>query len=260
MTSFNTRQLVCIVEAILLASNKPLSIEKIQELLASETQAPSSEQLQEALALLAKDCSKRAVELKEVASGYRLQIRLDYAKWPNLLFAEKPPKYSRAMLETLALIAYRQPITRGEIEEVRGVSINSQIIKGLQERDWIRVVGYRDVPGRPEMLATTKTFLDYFNLKNLQQLPDLIQLQSMFEEEKPAEPLIAEPIIDDDKPIPNDLQARANAAILAAGESLEEVEDTQQTSFRSLLMELDNMEDGLVTEFTDLALDAEKAD
>lgn len=253
----NTQQLSYALEAILLSANKPLSLDQLHELFIDEIETPSKEQLEHALKMLEKDCSKRAIELKQVASGYRLQIRMEHAKWAHRLFEEKPPKYSRAMLETLALIAYRQPITRGEIEDVRGVSINSQIIKSLQERDWIRVVGYRDVPGRPEMLATTKTFLDYFNLQTLDQLPDLVQLQSMFEEANETTSKVVEPTstlnkLTDDKPIPDDLQARANAALLAAGAEIELSENEESTSFRSLLAELDSMEDGLITEFTDM--------
>lgn len=117
------------------------------------------------------------MELVEVASGWRFQVRSDYSKWVNRLFEERPPRYSRALLETLAIIAYRQPITRAEIEEIRGVSISGSIIKTLQEREWIRVVGHRDVPGKPELLATTREFLDYFNIKKLSELPSLSEIK-----------------------------------------------------------------------------------
>ena len=145
------------------------------------------------------------------------------------------------MLETLALIAYRQPITRGEIEDIRGVAVNSQIVKTLQERDWIRVVGYRDVPGKPAMLATTKVFLDYFNLKSLEELPPLAALREL-----EPEPMLA---LDDDMPVPAGLQARVDAEL---GEDAP-AEPREETSFRSLLVELDEMEQGLKTDFSDLA-------
>ena len=128
---------------------------------------------------LQQDYTNRGIELKEVASGYRFQARPDYAFWVNRLFDERSPRYSRALLETLALIAYRQPITRSEIEDIRGVSVNSSIIKTLQEREWIRVVGHRDVPGRPELLATTREFLDYFNLKKISELPPLSSIKDI---------------------------------------------------------------------------------
>jgi len=160
------KELASLLEAWLLALGRPLSLERLGELF-EEGERPEPAQIREALEVLRQSCEGRAFELKEVASGYRLQVREKFAPWVGRLWEERPQRYSRAMLETLALIAYRQPITRGEIEDVRGVAVNSQIIKTLQERDWIRVVGYRDVPGRPAMLATTKAFLDYFNLKSL---------------------------------------------------------------------------------------------
>ena len=189
-----------------------------------------------ALDVLRKSCDGRALELKEVASGYRLQIREKFSPWVGRLWEERPQRYSRAMLETMALIAYRQPITRGEIEDVRGVAVNSHIVKTLLEREWIRVVGYRDVPGKPAMFATTKAFLDHFNLQNLDDLPPLAELREL-------EP---DPILDfDDAPVPEHLQALAD-------ESLEPEEPKDETSFRTLLVELDSMEEGLKTDFDDL--------
>ncbi len=164
------RELAPLLEAFLLASGKPQSMERLYELF-EEAERPEPAVFKKALTILAKSCEGRAFELKEVASGYRLQIREKFAPWVGRLWEERPQRYSRAMLETLALIAYRQPITRGEIEDVRGVAVNSQIVKTLLEREWIRVVGYREVPGKPAMFATTKAFLDYFNLKNLDDLP-----------------------------------------------------------------------------------------
>jgi len=174
------KELAGLLEAFLLAAGKPLSLERLAELF-EEAERPSSEQLRAALAVLAKSCQGRAVELKQVASGYRMQIRERYAPWVGRLWEERPQRYSRALLETLALIAYRQPITRGEIEQVRGVAVSSNIIQALEEREWIRVVGHRDVPGKPALFGTTKGFLDYFGLKRLDELPPLSELKDLGE-------------------------------------------------------------------------------
>ncbi|HBO14018.1 MAG TPA: SMC-Scp complex subunit ScpB, partial [Halieaceae bacterium] len=140
---------------------------------------PPKEDIRAALEEVAARCEDRGFELREVASGFRFQVRQNLGPWVARLWHERPPKYSRALLETLALIAYRQPITRGEIEEIRGVAVSSNIIKTLHEREWIRVVGHRDVPGRPAMYATTRQFLDYFNLKSLDQLPALAEIRDL---------------------------------------------------------------------------------
>jgi len=155
-----------IVEAALLAAGQPLSVDRLLNLFLDENQ-PSREELSDALVALAEECANRGVELVEVGSGFRYQAKQENAQWIARLWEEKPARYSRALLETLALIAYRQPITRGEIEDVRGVSVSTSIIKTLMERDWVKVVGHRDVPGKPAMYASTKQFLDYFNLKGL---------------------------------------------------------------------------------------------
>ena len=236
------RELASLLEAFMLASGKPQSLERFYELF-EEAERPESAVFKKALTLLGKSCEGRAFELQEVASGYRLQVRERYAPWVGRLWEERPQRYSRAMLETLALIAYRQPITRGEIEDIRGVAVNSQIIKTLLEREWIRVVGHRDVPGRPAMLATTKAFLDHFNLKGLDDLPTLAALREL-----EPEPLLA---FDEDLPVPAGLQARADAELGADGEPLP-AEPRDETSFRSLLAELDGMEQGLKTDFDDL--------
>ncbi|MHA1568375.1 MAG: SMC-Scp complex subunit ScpB [Alphaproteobacteria bacterium] len=167
-----------IIEAVLFAADEPLSLKRLQSLF-PEQGNPGSEVLKQTIAQLQEDYAGRPVELKEVGSGYRFQVRQAYAEWVSKLWEERPPRYSRATLETLALIAYRQPITRGEIEEVRGVSVSSQIIRTLLERDWIKVVGHRDVPGKPALYATTRTFLDYFNLKSLDELPSLAELRDI---------------------------------------------------------------------------------
>jgi segregation and condensation protein B len=176
--SFNVNDLKPIIEALLMASEQPLSVNMITDLLTRET-VPNKEMIREALELLQEDCAARGIELKEVASGFRYQAKQEYAHWISKLWEERAPRYSRAFLETLVLIAYRQPITRGEIEEIRGVTVNSNIIKGLIEREWIKVVGQREVPGKPELLGTTKEFLDYFNLKSLTDLPALSDIQDI---------------------------------------------------------------------------------
>lgn len=169
-----------IIEGALLAAGEPLTLERLQGLF-SEDAAPTREALRGALAELAHDLEGRGVELKEVASGYRLQVRQELAPWVSRLWEERPGRYSRALLETLAIIAYRQPVTRGEIEDIRGVSVGTPIVRTLQEREWIRVVGHRDVPGRPAMFGTTRKFLDYFNLKSLDDLPTLMELRDLDE-------------------------------------------------------------------------------
>lgn len=167
-----------ILEAALFAAEKPLTLERMTQLFRPE-ECPDREGMRAALEALAQDYAARGVELKEVSSGYRFQVRTRYAGWVGRLWEEKPGRYSRAVLETLALIAYRQPITRGEIEDIRGVAVSSNIIKGLQEREWIRVVGHREVPGRPALFATTRQFLDYFNLKSLDELPPLTEIRDL---------------------------------------------------------------------------------
>lgn len=161
-----------ILEAVLLAAGEPLSLERLLEVF-PESERPERDAVRKALLELMRDYAGRGMELIEVASGFRLQVPLVYSPWVSRLWEERAAHYSRALLETLALIAYRQPITRGEIEEVRGVSLSSSIMKTLQERDWIKVVGHREVPGRPALYATTRAFLDYFNLKSLSELPPL---------------------------------------------------------------------------------------
>ncbi|KEF32541.1 MAG: SMC-Scp complex subunit ScpB [Gammaproteobacteria bacterium] len=180
MSDEHLRRIQAIVEAALLASGKPLSLEQLRELF-TEDERPAKQVMEHVMVMLEQACEGRGFELKQVASGYRLQVREEYATWVARLFEEKPQRYSRALLETLALIAYRQPITRGEIEDIRGVTVSSNIIRTLLEREWVRVVGHRDVPGRPAMYATTKQFLDYFNLNGLDQLPPLSEVRDLEE-------------------------------------------------------------------------------
>ncbi|QLF94420.1 SMC-Scp complex subunit ScpB [Pseudomonas sp. ABC1] len=230
------KDLASLLEAFLLTSGKPLSLDRLGELF-DEAERPEPALLKKALEVLGRSCKGRAFELKEVASGYRLQVRERFSPWVGRLWEERPQRYSRALLETLALIAYRQPITRGEIEDVRGVAVNSQIIKTLLEREWVRVVGHREVPGRPAMFATTKAFLDHFNLKGLGELPPLAVLREM--EPEPLSVLEAE-------------EAVALPVTMDEEETVQAADAPEKTSFRSLLAELDDMEQGLKTDFDDL--------
>ena len=170
--------LVQILEGALLAAGEPLSVQRMA-LLFEENERPSKDDIRAAIKLVEERCEDRGYELVQVASGYRFQVRQDLAAWVGRLWQERPARYSRALMETLSLIAYRQPITRGEIEEIRGVAVSTNIIKTLLEREWVRVVGHRDVPGRPAMYATTRQFLDYFNLKSLDQLPPLAEIKEL---------------------------------------------------------------------------------
>lgn len=174
-----------LLEAILSAAQTPLKINDIQALF-DITEQPTSDDIREALQVLKYKLEGRGVELIEVSSGWRIQVPQKFSPWVSRLYDEKPQRYSRALLETLALIAYRQPISRGDIEEIRGVSVSSNIMKTLLERDWIKVLGQREVPGRPNLYGTTKQFLDDFNLKQLNELPPLIELEKL---EKSAEQL-----------------------------------------------------------------------
>ena len=170
--SINHDALALILEAILLSGDKPLSLEQLESFFSPDEQVTRAD-LRQGLTALRTLCAGRSFELKETASGFRLQTRTQYQQWVQRHFEERPAKYSRALLETLALIAWRQPITRSEIEEVRGVAVNPAILKTLQERDWIRIVGHKEVPGRPALWGTTRLFLDYFNLRSLDELPSL---------------------------------------------------------------------------------------
>ena len=167
-----------IIEGLLLAAGRPLTLESIAAVF-NEEERPENEELLGVLARIDEECGDRGFELTKVASGYRFQVKQELAEWVGKLWEERPPRYTRALLETLALVAYRQPITRGDIEEIRGVAVSSNIIRTLLDREWIRVVGQRDVPGRPSMFATTKQFLDYFNLESLQQLPALSEIRDI---------------------------------------------------------------------------------
>jgi segregation and condensation protein B len=166
-----------IIEGAILAAETPLSIDQL--MLLFEDDGLERVDVRDVLQDIEQDFEGRGFELKQVASGYRFQVRSSYGEWVSRLWKEKPPRYSRALLETLALIAYKQPITRGDVEEIRGVAVSTNIIRTLLEREWVRIVGHRDVPGHPALYATTKSFLDYFNLRNLDELPTLAELKDL---------------------------------------------------------------------------------
>lgn len=174
----NELEMKYLLEAALLAAGRPLQTQQLAELY-DERERPSNEQIVQGLQELAEDYKSRGLEVVEVASGWRIQVKRDCVDFVSRLWQERPSRYSRALLETLALIAYRQPITRSEIEEIRGVAVSSSIMRTIHERGWVRTVGHREVPGRPELLATTREFLDYFNLKSLDQLPTLAELKDV---------------------------------------------------------------------------------
>jgi segregation and condensation protein B len=167
-----------IVEAILFASNNPMTPKQIQQVF-PEIEQPELEEICTAIEAIKVDYQPRPIELKQVASGYRFQVKPELSRWVSRLFEEKPPRYSRALLETLAIIAYRQPVTRSDIEDIRGVSVSSSIIQTLLEREWVRVVAHKEVPGRPGLYGTTKQFLDYFNITSLNDLPTLHEIANL---------------------------------------------------------------------------------
>ncbi len=166
-----------IIEGAIMAAETPLSVDQLMQLF--EEEELERGHVRDVLSEIEQDCEGRGYELKQVASGYRFQVRSDYGEWVSRLWKEKPPRYSRALLETLALVAYKQPITRGDIEEIRGVAVSTNIMRTLIEREWVRVVGHRDVPGQPALYATTRNFLDYFNLRSLDELPSLAEIKDM---------------------------------------------------------------------------------
>jgi segregation and condensation protein B len=167
-----------IVEAIIFAANRPMTVKQIQQVF-PEIEQPELVEILGAIESITEDYRDRPIELKRVASGYRFQVRQELSRWVGRLFEEKPPRYSRALLETLAIIAYRQPVTRGDIEDIRGVSVSTSIIQTLQERDWVKVVAHKEAPGRPGLYGTTKQFLDYFNITTLSDLPTLQEIQDL---------------------------------------------------------------------------------
>lgn len=213
-----------IIEAALLAAGQPLSVVQLTALF-GEGEPIGAETVAQALAELQADSAERGVELIEVASGFRYQVRVDVHQWVARLWTERQTKYSRALLETLALIAYRQPITRAEIEQIRGVAVSSNIIRTLEEREWVRVVGHRDVPGRPALFGTTRQFLDYFSLKSLDELPPLAEIRDL----EDLEPQLDLPApIEDGTPVAAvaiDGDAAASSAVLAEAQALASLAD-----------------------------------
>ena len=167
-----------VIEAVLLSASRPIDVQEIERVF-PEDEKPTREEIRQALQEIEEQCKDRGVELKKVSTGYRLQVRQSLSSYVAKLWEERPQRFSKATLETLALIAYRQPITRGEIEEIRGVTIGTQLMRGLMERGWVKIVGQRDVPGRPSLYSTTKEFLDYFGLQHLRELPELPELPDL---------------------------------------------------------------------------------
>ncbi|NKB99698.1 MAG: SMC-Scp complex subunit ScpB [Pseudomonadales bacterium] len=211
-----------IIEAALLASDGPLTVANLVKLFAPGELGDdtASKEVREALKTIEAEAEERGVELQRVASGYRFQVRQELSEWVSRLWDEKPPRYTRALLETLALVAYKQPVTRGDIEQVRGVSVSQNIVRTLLEREWIKVVGYKEVPGKPALYATTKEFLDYFNLKSLAELPPLPEIRALIE------PVLQEELggKDEASPVEAVTEATAAAADVDAAEQNLEVE------------------------------------
>ena len=252
------------IEAALLAAGRPLNADQIQQLFDGRS-APDKGRIRKAIQALNDDYAERGIHIAEVASGFRVQVRAPMAARLQKLWEERPPRYSRALFETLALVAYRQPITRGEIEEVRGVAVSPNIVRTLMERDWIRVVGHRDVPGRPAMFATTKNFLDYFGLKKLDDLPpladlsdweslrvqlDLPEVDGMEEEAPPPQDIPDVPAIEAEVS-----DADVEEAVAVAAEAAERVDRAEQAAAGETEEEL------VVSEWPDpLATDADTAD
>ena len=172
-------QLKPILEALFAAADRPLSVSHIFDLFSGDADHPGRDDIKMVIDEIAEQYQHSGLELKQVASGFRLQVKPAYEMWISRLWEQKPPRYSRALMETLALIAYRQPITRGEIEDIRGVSVSSNIIKTLQEREWVKPLGHKDTPGKPTLYGTTRTFLDYFNIKSLNELPTLAEIRDL---------------------------------------------------------------------------------
>ena len=201
-----------VVEAALLAAGRPLTMDRLVELFAARGSAPDRAIIKRVIDTLAAEYQSRGIELKEVATGYRIQVKRSMSDWLQPLWEERAPRYTRALLETLALIAYRQPITRAEIEEVRGVVVSTNIVRTLLERNWVRVVGHRDVPGKPAMFGTTKDFLDYFGLKKLEELPTLADIKDGLPELSPQTDLIDSLEADDEAAQPVPLADSTDAA------------------------------------------------
>jgi len=244
-----------IIEGAILAADQPLSIDLMIHLF--EHEPPTRAEVREALATITEECDGKGFELKEVASGYRFQVKTEYGQWVSRLWDERPPRYTRALLETLALIAYKQPITRGDIEEIRGVTVSTNIMRTLLEREWIRVVGHRDVPGKPASYATTKSFLDYFNLSSLDELPTLSEIKDL---DKVNEELDLDDEIVESRTleIPTDEDAQT---VDADSESLAEVTDKVneiEENIKNLFREEEAAEEAADEELNEIIDEAEE--
>jgi len=258
----NPQQLKNIIEAALLTAGGPLPMVRLQALFAEESTPPDDKQINAALETLSQDYAERGIELKQVSSGYRIQSRQEMGQWLNRLSEEKPARYSRALLETLALIAYRQPITRAGVEDVRGVGVSTSIIKTLLEREWIRVVGHRDVPGRPALYGTTKQFLDYFNLQSLSELPELAEMRSIDDIQREFELGYAkddaeDTVMNEDESVAGnseDQQAVAEDDIVELEEHPEDGE-SMQTSVAAYSTETESDQQAVMADATDETTD-----
>ena len=244
-----------IIEGAILAADQPLSIDLMIHLF--EHEPPTRAEVREALATITEECDGKGFELKEVASGYRFQVKTEYGQWVSRLWDERPPRYTRALLETLALIAYKQPITRGDIEEIRGVTVSTNIMRTLLEREWIRVVGHRDVPGKPAIYASTKSFLDYFNLSSLDELPTLSEIKDL---DKVNEELDLDDEIVESRTleIPTDEDAES---VDADSESLAEVTDKVneiEENIKNLFREEEAAEEAADEELNEIIDEAEE--
>ena len=236
-----------ILEAVMLGADRVLTVIHMEGLFELDEERPTRDEIRQALHEMADDYESRGYELKQVASGFRLQVRQEYATWVSRLWEERPARYTRALLETMALIAYRQPITRGEIEEVRGVSVSSNIVKTLLERDWIKVLGHKDVPGKPTLYGTTKEFLDYFNLKSLDQLPTLAEIKDL-------DSIHPELALDETH------QDETSEDQTGDAHSEQGDEGTSEEVIASLSTDADDSNDGVVDEISDANPDAEVSD
>lgn len=236
-----TNQLKNVIESILLAAGRPLSLDQLLALF-EEQDKPERNDIREAVSALQADYQARGIDLVQVGSGYRIQVREGMQPWVARLWEEKPARYSRALLETLALIVYRQPVTRGEIEEVRGVSVSTTIIKTLLEREWVHVVGHREVPGRPAMYGTTKKFLDYFSLKGLNELPSLAELRDLNEIGKELELDLSDiPGLELTPANDEATEANAGADVEAGGEEVAEEGVSEDVAVAPEATESDNL-------------------
>ena len=229
MATLGPKKIQPILEAALQAADEPLTVDRLYKLFepGELPEEGAKALLRDVLKKLGKQCEGRGIELKKVGSGYRLQVRQDYSKWVSRLWEEKPPRYTRALLETLSLIAYKQPVTRGDIEEVRGVTVSTNIMRTLVERGWIREVGQREVPGRPSMYGTTKAFLDYFNLSSLDQLPTLAEVRAL-----------VEPVVVEETPTGDEADAEHTARVLNADPDAVPVESAEENASADVAVEV----------------------